>query len=75
MNIIVSGGGLIRLSSAYFLQKSGYNVILIEQANKVSIGTTFTNSGQFSIRYSEPFGSISNFKKWKIGFKKKIHLF
>jgi L-2-hydroxyglutarate oxidase LhgO len=49
MNIIVSGGGLIRLSSAYFLQKSVYNVILIEQANKVSIGTTFTNSGQFSI--------------------------
>ena len=31
MNILVVGGGLIGLSSAFFLRKSGHNVKIIER--------------------------------------------
>lgn len=65
MNIIVLGSGLIGLSSAYFLQKSGHQVTVIEQSNDVAMGASFANGGQISVGYSEPWASLSNLKKMK----------
>lgn len=71
MNIIILGSGLIGLSSAYFLQKSGHNVTVLEQASEVGMGASFANGGQISVGYSEPWASVSNLKKMKEWIGKK----
>lgn len=65
MKIIVLGSGLIGICSAYFLQKSGHQVTVIDQESEPSMGTSFANGGQISVGYSEPWASISNLKKMK----------
>lgn len=43
-NCIIVGGGIIGLSSAYFLQKDGHQVTVIDQGD-ISEGTSFINAG------------------------------
>ncbi len=45
--IIIIGGGIIGLSTAYYLQKEGYKVIVIDQTN-ISEGASFVNAGYIS---------------------------
>ena len=44
MNVIVIGGGIIGLSSAYYLQKSGHNVIVIDKTD-ISDNCSYGNAG------------------------------
>ena len=63
MNIIILGAGLIGVSSAYYLNKVGHNVTVIDRQEKSGQETSFANGGQISVCYSEPWSSISNLKK------------
>lgn len=63
MKVVVIGAGLIGISSAYFLAKEGYDVIVIEKNNEPGSETSFANGGQISVCYSEPWASMSNLKK------------
>ena len=63
MNILIIGGGVIGVSSAYFLRKSGHTVKLIERQNDVGLETSFANGGQISVSYSEPWSNFSNVRK------------
>lgn len=67
MKVIILGAGLIGVSSAYFLRKSGHEVTVIDRQPDVSLETSFANGGQISVCYSEPWSSIDNLKniiKW-----------
>lgn len=63
MKITIIGAGLIGVLSAYYLRKSGFDVVVIDRQPDVGMETSFANGGQISVSYSEPWASISNLKK------------
>lgn len=63
MNIVILGSGLIGVSTAYFLQKSGHQVTVIDRQQDVALETSFANGGQISACYSEPWSNVGNLKK------------
>ncbi|MEY4766951.1 MAG: hypothetical protein RI907_3624 [Pseudomonadota bacterium] len=57
MRIIVLGGGVIGVSSAYSLAKAGADVTLIDRLPGVAQDTSFANAGQISPGYASPWAS------------------
>ncbi|WP_119302478.1 FAD-dependent oxidoreductase [Dongia deserti] len=54
MRIIVVGGGVIGVTSAYWLRLAGHEVALIEQDVEAGRGVSAGNGGQLSYAYVEP---------------------
>ena len=54
MRIIVIGGGVIGVTSAYWLRLAGHEVALIEQDVEAGRGVSAGNGGQLSYAYVEP---------------------
>jgi D-amino-acid dehydrogenase len=52
--VIVIGGGVVGLTSAWWLLEAGYKVTLLDRAPGVGTGTSFSNGGQLSYRYVSP---------------------
>lgn len=52
--VIVIGGGVVGLTSAWWLMEAGYRVTLLERAPDVGTGTSYANGGQLSYRYVSP---------------------
>ncbi len=52
--IIVIGGGVVGLTSAWWLAEAGYKVSLLERAPEVGSGASYGNGGQLSYRYVSP---------------------
>lgn len=52
--VIVIGGGVVGLTSAWWLLEAGYRVTLLERAPGVGTGTSYSNGGQLSYRYVSP---------------------
>ncbi len=66
MNVVVTGGGIIGLCSAYYLRQAGYEVTVIER-NDVTNGCSFGNMGYISPSHFIPIatpGIISQGLKW-----------
>ena len=66
--IAVIGGGVIGLSSAYYLNKAGYNVTVIERGD-ITDGCSFGNMGYISPSHFVPLASpgiISQGLKWML---------
>lgn len=57
MKAIVLGGGVIGVTSAYYLAKLGVDVTVIERQNNVAEETSFGNAGQISPDYSTPWAA------------------
>ncbi|WP_374351607.1 D-amino acid dehydrogenase [Chitinimonas sp.] len=57
MNVIVLGGGVIGVATAYFLAKSGASVTVLERQSGVAMETSFANAGQISPGYSTPWAA------------------
>lgn len=53
--VIVIGGGVIGLTSAWWLLEAGFRVTLLERQPVVGAGASFSNGGQLSYRYVAPF--------------------
>jgi D-amino-acid dehydrogenase len=54
MRIIVIGGGVIGVTSAYWLRLAGHEVVLVEQEVEAGRGVSAGNGGQLSYAYVEP---------------------
>jgi D-amino-acid dehydrogenase len=52
--IIVIGGGVVGLTSAWWLAEAGFRVSLLERAPEVGSGSSYGNGGQLSYRYVSP---------------------
>jgi D-amino-acid dehydrogenase len=68
MKVTIIGGGVIGLCSAYFLQKAGYEVTIIERGD-ISDGCSFGNMGFISPSHFIPLanpGIISQGLKWML---------
>ena len=55
-NIIIIGGGIVGLSSAYFLQKEGHQVTVIDKSD-ISSGASFVNAGFITPSHIIPMAS------------------
>lgn len=54
MRLIVIGGGVVGVTSAYWLRLAGHDVALIEQEHEAGMGVSAGNGGQLSYAYVEP---------------------
>lgn len=59
MKIIVLGAGVVGVASAYFLNKAGHQVTVIDRAPNAAHETSFGNAGQLSFGYTTPWASPS----------------
>ncbi|MEM9648009.1 MAG: FAD-dependent oxidoreductase [Bacteroidota bacterium] len=55
-NVIVIGGGIIGLSTAYFLQKEGHHVTVLDKSNMDS-GASYVNAGYITPSHIVPLAS------------------
>ena len=59
MKVLVLGGGVIGVASAYYLQRAGHEVVLLERQADVAQETSFANGGQVSVSHAEPWANPS----------------
>lgn len=52
--VVVIGGGVVGLTSAWWLMEAGFRVALVERAPAVGNGASYRNGGQLSYRYVAP---------------------
>lgn len=57
MRVIVLGGGVIGVTTAYYLARAGHAVTVLERAEAVALETSFANAGQISPGYSSPWAA------------------
>lgn len=66
--VVIVGGGIIGLCSAYYLQKEGYEVTVIEEGT-IMDGTSFGNAGYISPSHFTPLatpGIIAQGMRWML---------
>jgi D-amino-acid dehydrogenase len=59
MKVIVLGAGVIGTASAWFLNKAGHEVTVIERQPGAAQETSFANGGQISVSHAEPWANPS----------------
>ncbi len=57
MKVIVLGAGIIGTSSAWFLNKAGHDVIVIDRQPGAAQETSFANGCQISVSHAEPWAN------------------
>lgn len=75
-NIIVIGGGIIGLSCAYFLYKSGHQVTVIDQS-KMDGGASYINAGYLAPSHMIPLSAPGVMKqgiKWMLDSKSPLYI-
>ncbi len=70
MKVIVLGGGVIGVSSAWYLARLGHAVELLDRHQQTGMETSFANAGQVSPGYSTPWAAPGLPRKalgWMLG--------
>lgn len=57
MDIVVLGGGVVGVTSAWYLAKAGHRVTLLERRDGVALETSHANAGQISPGYASPWAA------------------
>lgn len=57
MRVLVLGGGVIGITTAYYLAREGFEVTVIERLSEVAHEASFANAGQISPGYSTPWAA------------------
>jgi D-amino-acid dehydrogenase len=55
--VIVIGAGVVGVTTAYFLAKSGFEVIVLERQPGPALETSFANAGEISPGYASPWAA------------------
>lgn len=74
--VIVIGGGIIGLCSAYYLQKEGHQVIVIDQSN-MNAGASYVNAGYLSPSHIVPLSAPGVMKKglkWMLNSSSPLYI-
>ena len=69
--IVIIGGGLQGLATAYTLMSRGENVLILEQDSDVASSASFANAGMLTPSQSMPWNSPSDIMQILSGFGKK----
>jgi D-amino-acid dehydrogenase len=54
MKVLVLGGGVIGVTTAYYLAKAGAEVTVVDRQDGVALETSFANAGEISPGYASP---------------------
>ncbi len=57
MKVIVMGAGVIGVTSAWYLAKQGFEVVVIDRQPGAGLETSFANGAQISVSQSEPWAA------------------
>jgi len=57
VNVLILGSGVIGVTNAWYLARSGHQVTVIERQSDVALETSFANAGQISPGYSAPWAA------------------
>jgi D-amino-acid dehydrogenase len=57
MRVIVLGGGVVGVTSAYYLARAGHEVTVIDREAGPALETSFANAGQISPGYAAPWAA------------------
>jgi D-amino-acid dehydrogenase len=57
VNVIILGGGVVGVTSAYYLAKAGHQVTVVDRQSAAGMETSFANAGQVSPGYSSPWAA------------------
>lgn len=60
MKIVVLGAGVVGVTTAYFLAKSGHEVTVLEKNSSCALSCSYANGGQLSYSHIEPWSSKSS---------------
>ena len=74
--VIVLGAGVIGITTAYYLNKAGFDVEVYDENSGPAQGTSFANAGQISVGYSAPWaapGIPTKALKWLTNAKSPLH--
>lgn len=63
MTITVIGAGITGITTAYYLARSGYDVLVVDQERYPGMGTSYANGGQLSASNAEVWNSWHNVAK------------
>ena len=75
MNAIVLGAGVVGTTTAWFLKKQGFDVLVIDRQNQAAQETSFANGGQISVSHALPWANPHVFGNlWRWLFKKNAPL-
>jgi D-amino-acid dehydrogenase len=70
MKVVILGGGVIGVTSAWYLARLGHEVELIDRQSQAGMETSFANAGQVSPGYSTPWaapGLPHKALRWMLG--------
>src|SRR5690554_8141243 len=59
MHIVVLGAGVVGITTAWFLQKQGHQVTVIDRQSQAGLETSYANGGQISVSHAEPWANPS----------------
>lgn len=57
MKIVILGGGVIGVTSAWYLAEAGHEVVLVDRQSGVAQETSFANAGEISPGYASPWAA------------------
>ena len=67
MRVAVLGAGVIGVTSAWYLARAGFEVVVIDRQPGPALETSFANGGQISASHAEPWANpqaIPKLLKW-----------
>jgi D-amino-acid dehydrogenase len=59
MKVLVLGAGVVGVTSAWYLSKSGHEVTVVDRNDAAGMETSFANGGQISVSHAEPWANPS----------------
>ena len=57
MRVLVLGGGVVGVTSAWYLAADGHEVTVVDRQPGPALETSFANGGQISASYAEPWAN------------------
>ncbi len=57
MKVLVLGAGVVGTTTAYYLNKAGHDVTVVERQDSVGMETSFANGGQIAAAHANPWAS------------------
>ncbi|HLS55457.1 MAG TPA: D-amino acid dehydrogenase [Zeimonas sp.] len=57
MKVIVLGAGVVGVASAWFLNRLGFDVTVVDRQDEPAAETSFANGGQISVSHAEPWAN------------------
>ncbi|WP_419799832.1 FAD-dependent oxidoreductase [Terasakiella sp.] len=75
MRVLVLGAGVVGTTTAFYLQKAGHNVVVLDRQETSAMETSFANGGQIAAAHAVPWASPATPWKALKWLGKKMHHF